>query len=190
MPELFSRLNPGERAIVIGAAYWDNLKSSADSLRNHVLKSIIFSVGGPIGSTAGWGAGSHFHRMGLIAVTDSELVLIDLGSTSKELTTTELLGSIEKPSVKKYDLSKLKADCNSDNGILAIAGKLNILAIFPPSIGVNNAKKAFSIANAISRGHLRECPNCQATYNIEEYSSDAPAWKCPGCKTEAKKELL
>jgi hypothetical protein len=132
----FAEHAPGESARILGAAYWTTMGSMVGT---GVAKMIF----------GGWGGSEH--RAGVVAVTDSDLVLVDLGTVVGDLTIGKMkhCAAIDKPSVKRAPLSSLAAECDSQAGVLTLKGGLKVKATFPASFAGKNPSKAALIARAV-----------------------------------------
>lgn len=134
---------PSENAKIIGAAYWNTLGTAAGTGFAKFIFGGLFGIFGMIliGSE---------HRMGIVAVTKSELFLIDFGKIAGENLTHKNMGGIfSRPSVKKAPLRNLTAECDSESCVLTLKGDLKVKVTFPSSFEEGNPSKASMIAKAI-----------------------------------------
>lgn len=139
---LFAQHAPGQNARILGAAYWNTLGSVVGT---GVSKLVFGVLLGPLGSLTGTE-----HRAGIVAVTDSDLFLVDLGMVvGEDLTLEKLRGAAGPPSVKKAPLQNLTAECDSRTGVLALKGDLRVKAFFPRVFDQENLSKAALIASAV-----------------------------------------
>jgi len=143
LPVLFAQHVPGQKAKILGAAYWDTLGSGVATFGVQTVAGCLFGI-------FGWLLTGRRHRAGIIAVTDSDLFLVDLGIVvGEDLTLKELRGAVVQPSVKKAPLRNLTAECGSQAGVLILKGELGVKATFPQSFEEENPSKATLIASAI-----------------------------------------
>jgi len=142
---LARRAAPDETFAILGAAYWDSLKTAAGTA---FAKLIFGALLGPLG----WQASGKEHRAGVIGVTDRELFVIDLGTVvGEDITHKALRSAIGSPSVRTAPLSELTATWHEEAGsaVLSVEGALKLKATFPDSYRTGNLAKAAEIAAAI-----------------------------------------
>ncbi|PIP09059.1 MAG: hypothetical protein COX51_00800 [Syntrophobacteraceae bacterium CG23_combo_of_CG06-09_8_20_14_all_50_8] len=143
LPVLFAQHAPGQNAKIMGAAYWNTLGSSVGT----GVAKLVF--GGLLGGFGMALTGTE-HRAGIVAVTDSELFLIDMGMVvGEDLTLKKMLGAVGQPSMKKVPLRNLTAECDLQGGVLSLKGDIRVKATFPKSFAEENPSKAAVIANTI-----------------------------------------
>jgi hypothetical protein len=146
LPRAFVRFVPGENTKVLGAAYWDNLSSAVGTLKSKLAIGML--LGG-----FGMALTGKEHRAGILAVTDTHLFVVDLGTVLGEEITLKKLSKVGRPtSVKKVSLENVTAECDTGAGILTLKGELNLKAVFPESFEERNPSKAAIIAKIIRSG--------------------------------------
>jgi len=143
LPALFAQHAHGQNARIFGAAYWNTPGSVVGTV---VAKLVFGGLFGGIGMNL---AGTE-HRAGIVAVTATELFLVDLGMVvGEDLTLKKMRGVVGPLSVKKAPLRNLTAECDSQAGVLMLKGDIRVKATFPPSFAEENPSKAALIARAI-----------------------------------------
>ena len=141
LPSLTGSLIPNRTFSVIGVAYWD--------------KAATFLGSGVAFLFFGLLAGKE-HRVGIVAVSDTELFVLDLGLIVGEFITIETLQKQnDKPSVKQASLNSLRATWKEKkmDMELSITGGLKLKAVFPTSFSDRNPAKVREIVAAIDRTH-------------------------------------
>jgi hypothetical protein len=171
---LLKEIIPNKIFKEIGVAYWNDVATTTGNVINRVMGYAI--VGGILAQSV-----PSQHRVGMVAISDDELFLVDMGSVSGEKTTPkELLDAhaslASRLKVKSAPLKSLKASYSNNEGscILTITGDLTFKATFPESYEIGNSRKAERIADAVKcRGTLNVmpeqmpltltpvCPNCR-----------------------------
>ncbi len=206
LPELFSRLAPDEKADLLAAVCWSNAASSLSTLRGKALGAAVL---GPIGlQTAPLDL-----KFGLIALAGRELILFEMGIADAKTLSLETLeeylrpkpigtfkGVREQPGqvkVKRFPLEKTKGDYDPRSMVLFLGRPHTHALLFPPGLGIRNPEKGEAIARLLGvdlpeggdpAQFLRECPRCQAKYNVQEYDPGAAVWKCSACRGELPRE--
>jgi hypothetical protein len=144
LPVLFAQHVPGKNARILGAAYWDTLGSAVGTGVAKLVSGGVFGIlGGLLTGTR--------HHAGIVALTNSNLFLVDLGIVvGEDLTLKELRGAVGPPSVKKAPLRNLTAECDPQAGVLILKGNLRVKATFPRSFEEGNPSKAALIASTIN----------------------------------------
>ena len=154
LSSLIYNLVNDEKLAVFGVAYWDTAGTALSTTFYKV-------VGGALLGGIGMQMTGKTHRLGVIAVTDAHLYIVELGQISGEGNV-----KIEKTMLASFDrhvriasLNQLKATCEESHkspslkgytAILSLAGEVTIKATFPNSYDPGNACKAAQIAAAIN----------------------------------------
>ena len=145
--QLFREHVPDETPDVIGVAYWAGFGSKVatavgEGVGHLVLGTLTLGLldGPKVDQT---------YRVGLVAVTATDLYVVELGKIAGEdLTLEKLRAAVRKPSLRKAALRDLKA--TSQAAVLRISGELAFKATFPRSYAESNPGKATLIEQAIT----------------------------------------
>ena len=96
LPDLFTQYVPDQHAIILGATYWNTLGTTAET----GVAKLVF--GGLFGAFGLMLAGNE-HRAGIVAVTESDLSLVDLETVvGEDLNLEKMCKAIGPPSVKRH----------------------------------------------------------------------------------------
>jgi hypothetical protein len=145
IPSRLKGVVPMEEITTWGVAYWDNAKSAVGTAAGKMLGAAV--LGG-----FGYRLAGSQHRLGVIAVSKSELFVVDLGSLSGEsVTVKDIKACSGRPSVKIAPLNALTVSCQDqrNSGLLSARGELSIKATIPDFYGVSGSSSAKAIAEAI-----------------------------------------
>ena len=144
-PQLAKRFFPNESLLTYGIAYWDDVRSLAATPLVKCMDALVLGVFGLLHSRK-------MHRGGVVAVTDRDLLVVDLGNMPEDTVfwsnmTTCFFGN--KASVKRAPLGELRAECAEN--VLCVKGALTLTATFPSQTEEEpgNPAKALEIANII-----------------------------------------
>jgi hypothetical protein len=145
--QLFQEHVPDETPDVIGVAYWSGLGSKVATAVGENVGHLVLgalTLGLLDGPTV-----DQKYRVGLVAVTGTDLYVVELGKiVGEDLTPEKLRAAVRKPSVRKAALRDLKA--TSRAAVLKISGELAFNATFPRSYAESNPGKVPLIEQAIN----------------------------------------
>ena len=130
---------PNEKLIACGAAYWDTLRSKVGSI---FAKGVFGALLGGVGM----GLTSKEHRCGVIAITERELIIVDMGDiVGEQLALDQLRAFSGQPKTKRASLSDVNISTEAIAGLFHVTGNISITAVFPEEVEHGNAKKRFAI---------------------------------------------
>lgn len=134
----------GEKLNVFGIAYWDTAGSMVSSIFDKIMGGSLF---GAIGA----GMTSLSHHFGVIAVTDTKLHIIDLGTiVGESIEAKNCLQMSRKKSAKAASIKEIQFSVLKDS--LTLAGAVRLKARFPSLWESGNQEKAGQVAIAIESG--------------------------------------
>ncbi|GAG94245.1 unnamed protein product, partial [marine sediment metagenome] len=145
LPSLVKGFVPDGALTVLGVAYWSTTGTAARTAFAKLVFSYFLGILGMILT-------GKQHRAGVLAVSETELFVVDLGKiVGEDVTLKKLKSALGPPSVKSARLSALRATCRDmgNSTVLSIQGALKLKATFPNSYESTNAAKAAQIARAI-----------------------------------------
>ena len=147
---------PNEAFNILAVACWKDMGTRASNALFQFILAGLFGIFGAI--IGGAGAGQ---KVGLVGTTDTELFVIEVGSTATLGPTPDLVDQALKFSkgnvtVKSAPLQKLKASCSEKAGwaSLSIRGTIKLKAFFYDSYEKDNSAKAIQMAQAIQSARL------------------------------------
>ena len=162
LPDLATRFLPGHSFTHLGLAYWDTLGTSAVSGLSKWAGAAVF--GG-----IGMAMAERKHRVGLVALTDTDLWMVDIGDIDGENVALKAIRFKSGPSeARRIPLSGLKATCQdfawvSSNVLtksaatLSVTGSISVKAMFSDVFYEGNKAKAQEIAAAITAAARTAC---------------------------------
>jgi len=137
----------GEKLKVFGIAYWNTAGSVVSSIFDKAIGGALF---GGIGS----GMTGKTHHFGVIAVTDTKLQIIDMGTiVGESIEAKDCLNASKKESAKAVSVKELRFSVLEDS--LTLAGMVRLKARFPSLWEGGNQEKARQVAIAIESGGAR-----------------------------------
>ncbi len=184
LADIFSRHVSDQSPRILGVACWDTLGTRATTIVNEIvsyLPGALFGglVGGPLKSMVE----TTDHRAGVVAVTETELFLVDLMKTSTaDFTLGQLSGSRGTPQVARASLRNLTAEFDVRAGVLTLGGDMTAKLTFPTSISGDNHSKGLQMAKAI-RAAIESPAASSEEWECEACGADISAndTVCPGC---------
>jgi hypothetical protein len=134
----------GEKLKAFGIAYWDTAGSVVTSFFDKI-------IGGALFGGIGVGMTGKSHHFGVIAVTDTKLQIIDMGSiVGESIEAKDCINVSMKKSVKAVSIKELQFSVLKDS--LTLAGGVRLKARFPSLWESGNPEKAKQVAVAIESG--------------------------------------
>jgi hypothetical protein len=140
----------GEKLRVFGLAYWDTAGTAASSIFDKAVGAAL--LGG-----LGYQMTGKTHRLGVIAVTETKLYVIELGDfVGEEVQADTILNRISQGKEISFDLKdvKIQDKLSAVSGTLNIFKPIHLKATFPLSYDPGNRQKAAQIADVIEPTEL------------------------------------
>jgi hypothetical protein len=155
---------------VFGIAYWDTIGSKASTVFNKALGGVLL---GGLGSQMT----GKTHHLGVIAVTEMKLHIIEMGNlVGEEITLNDIRYAPVQGKEVCIDLKDVTAYAvqSATSSTLSISSPIQMQATFPSSYDKGNIDKAVLIADAVKSAGIRCVPG-----NNENY--DKICTKCGHC---------
>jgi hypothetical protein len=145
LPAFLKKVVPEKTFRAFAVAYWDTFQTSASTTFHKF-------VGGAVLGGIGWATTPSSHRMGVIAVSNDELFVIDVGQVLGEIIIPALLeGQTSTAQVMSAPLNRLHAVAQhfGSSAILNVGGGFECKFTLPNSFDSTNALRARIIKAAI-----------------------------------------
>ena len=148
---LLSGLITSEAITILGIAHWDTIESTAGTVVGKLMGSAL--LGG-----LGWILAGARHRIGVLAVGETELFVLDFGTIyGEDASLNVLLSCTGQPSVKSAPLGALTATCREmdNSAIVSVRGSLKLDATFTNSDPSTSVSRATEITRAMNAAHAK-----------------------------------
>jgi hypothetical protein len=176
---------PNDKLIACGAAYWDTLRSKLGSI---FAKGVFGALLGGVGMALT----SKEHRYGIIAITERDIIIVDMGCIVGEgLSLDQLRAFSGQPKIKRASLSAVNISAEEIAGLLHVKGNISITAVFPELLEHGNAKKRFAIekgsrpngifTNSGVSKQKTPCPTGDKENSGRKYVGEVKGNKCRIC---------